>query len=647
MGAAGVDGARSVPVPILILALGVTVGAILLGMWGVTSGSRLVVYTGAVLGLASVTYLVAGRSLTATRGPTPPAIHPRYLRGLDVAIFAAIPVCVLIARAQPIGLPWEYSVLVAAIAAALLVRSVLGPSLIALFQLLLIATLERATIWYSAPVIGADSRAHADMTAYIVRNGTPVPNAVSYYHDYPGGHLMSSVVVFLTGLDVKPALFVALAGSGIVGLLVVYILTRRLFAERLRSPVTAALLATFIVAFSLWHRQRTALPIAQTLGLLFVPLLLYVTLYRSAERRFVALGVLAIATATISHNTTPVVMVLAFGTYALGELVMREPGWRRRLRGLLPVGAVLGFLSLFVWITTGYIHYHIGRIFDIFYLHDPITKRLSEPIGDANAGSGASDTVAAGFTDPGLYIGFDIMMMAVVVGMFGYLVFTMLITTGHWEELPAALTVMAGLVLCLVTAGFIVGSGNIGRVFPVTIVVVAPVFGYASAQLLGRQPAGTIIAILLVVSFPLVPLIGVSHGITHPGGSPVDSTERPGRYLTHADAAALDYARTHTRTVYADFYAYSSVPIQERNGARIQTPVVSLPRRTALPQRLLSSLDGRLLYRPRHPAFAEPPSTYEQLYDAGDTRVLNPVSLDEYRRTTHGPDRSHSATSSR
>ena len=621
MAAPGVDETTSGTISVLIIAIGVAAITVVVTAWGISSESRMVAYAGAVTALATVTYLVTGRSLPASKGFKPPDVPRQYLKGVDVAIFATIPICLILGRSRPIGLPWEYHLLVTAVATAILIRSVLDPSLVNLLQLLLVATLVRLNVWFSAPVIGKDSRAHADMTAYIVRNGAPIPKAITYNHDFPGGHLLSSAVVFVSGLGIKAALFVALAGSGIVGIVVVYQLTRRLFEERLRSPAIAALIAAFVVTFSLWHRQRSALPITQTLGLLFVPLLLHVTVFRSLNRRTGTLGVLVVATAVISHNTTPIVMLLAFGAYVLGEITIRGARWKNRVRRVFPVVSVLAFASLVIWTATGYINYHISRFLSVFSASDPVTERTGDP-----GGGGAVDTAVVGFGDPGLYVGFDIFLVGVVFGVLGYVMLTVFIRSDETGTLPGELILMAGLLLSMVTAGFVVGSGNIGRVFPVIIVVVAPVFGYGAGLLFEQWPVGTMITLLLVLSFPFVSAIGVSHGITHPGGSPADSTERPGRYLTHSEAAGLDYSRTYPSTVYADFYTYTSVSIDERKGGRKRTSIKSLPRTTALNRRVLSSIEGVVLYRPRPPVFTEPPARYDQVYHSGDARILDPTS---------------------
>ncbi|MFC6733706.1 hypothetical protein [Haladaptatus sp. DYSN1] len=466
-------------------------------------------------------------------------------RLMDATLLFAIAATGYLARLDPIGLPLVYYGSVAVLVGLLAFRIIYNPTRLALVYIVVVAILIRATIWHSAPVVGRDARMHMALGAYIASTGQVAPELVSYYHWYPVTHVLSGAVILFTGLTAKVSLFVAAAIQPVIAIGVVYCLIELLFPDA--DPVSrrrAALLGATLIVVSPWHVARTSVPIAQSLNLVFVTLVLYFAL-RSHQRIYLRLLIPIVALITFTHNLTPFILTFFLGMFVFVQLAGRLIGLPRVIYySRLVVFGVL-ILTVQYWIYISFFQLQVWRVLRLLRPSESLSARVDS--------SEITAKFAFSLADPLVQVGLELL---VYISLFIIAAFLVLRQLLRREATPATTWVVTvAFIFGMMTALHFVGEGTqIDRSFQNLSVLVAPVFAFVSLRLVRTRP-GKVFLVLVLVVFPASTLFAATAGVSNPMMSTTERTVGERTYLTDSEIAGAEHAIAYVEDpVFTDIY---------------------------------------------------------------------------------------------
>lgn len=542
---------------------------------------------------------------------------------LDIVVFALISSGFLIVIQSTGGAPDIVYWIVALSAGVIVLRILVDPSLLAMVQVILLSFLVRTSTWFSAPVIGRDSRLHQAIIANIVNTNDLIPASVTYYHYYPVSHIIGAEVASISDVDAKIASFIAITGSSIAGIVIMYLLVDRIISDS-ASPSKSSLLAAMFVATAPSHVQRGALPIAQTFGLGLVPVVLYAA-YRSDDIRFRLLAVFSVIPLVITHNLTPALLFTLLLVVTLGTVCIRKVG--------VESGNVtnFGFVLVAIGLLTTLYYYIIIDYFgmQIFRLHRVFLggQSISTDITSSRFASSAEFTLK----DPLLHLGSGLYIVAaafvvLVIGAANS------IRDGAISSRRYTWYMGVGSVFGVGGAAIALGGSELTfRALPFIMLVATLVVGAAFSQLDNGLVGRVAIVVMLLIS-PLLGVIAAENGIRNPGVTPTNRVQDVTVDMRSDELVAARFAINRIPKTRVDMYVYTSLIImslgQEHfnplsTGNDLRSRLESIGGITGLSAGSLVDCSSATLYRERYRNFPglEPPTRNSAIYNSGGARL--------------------------
>lgn len=485
----------------------------------------------------------------------------------DTCVFTIIGILALIPRTTELGLPLYYYWLLSGLAAVLAIKALLQPTRLMLLQLVLTAIVIRSSIWFSAPIVGRDPRFHQTFVEHVINQGTIVvgttPDLITYYGWYPMAHIGSAMTALITATPARQSMFLAIGFIYSISIVAVYLFTTNVLSSSLSSGNVhrAGLLAALVITFAPSHIERGGILIAQSLGVAFVPFILY-TISRLEDQRFVIIYIISVITVVITHNLTPMEVTFILFSLLIAQRLIQQatslftkfstPSYWRSIgtRHRLSAAVFVGVLTIIYWAYIGYFQLQVFRLERLFRAEDNIQSTTA-----------ASDLTAAyGFTlaDPVLHIGIDQFVFAAVFII--YIYFLIAYGTASLRRFPVSL-ILAGLfVYIALSLSVLSGHGealyDIMRALTGIGFIVAPIFGALACELKKSGTAGIAVVIFLLLLFPLSGVVAVSYGVPNSGIAPTERTAGTLDYLSASEKAALEQvlSENHQRRVITDEY---------------------------------------------------------------------------------------------
>jgi len=464
-------------------------------------------------------------------------------RILDAGLFLGIASVVALSRGATLGLSSAYYWALPVLTLAFAVRILVGPSRTTLYQIVLFAVVVRAAIWFSAPIVGVDSRVHLALIEFVARSGHLPPTEVSYYHWYPVAHVTAAVVSQLPVVTAKQAFFLTTGLYASLSVAVVY----RFAVVALRSVLDgddllrAALFAALLLAVAPWHVRRSGILIAQSIGMATIPFVLYAAI-RFRARQYVLLFVVFLGLIAFAHNLTPIlVSALLFALLASERLVEAVgryvPDWQMVGVGYgFPLVFATGVLTVQYWI---YIEY-----FDLQVLRLVLLLSLGTSFGGgAGSGSGLTNSNAFTLLDPFLHVGVEQLAFGALLTLFGYVALGERATDR--APVPMAVFLTASTVFLVFSATLLLGDWTRAvRVLPTVVLVVAPTFGFLAARTYASRSSTALLVVALLLSFTVAGAVAATFHTVNPAISP---TEEGGAqlYLGDGESAASEHLIRH------------------------------------------------------------------------------------------------------
>lgn len=471
---------------------------------------------------------------------------------LNSVIFIMIAISSVIGKTSTSGVSdWYYILII--ITVSLLAFRIASPHMevsIQLFQILLIGLVVRATPWYSYPVYGQD-RFHQTAVGYLVSTGNIVPEAITYYANFPSAHVLAAGYTLITGAIPKVGYF-SLGIVVAISLSAVYLLGREIL-----NDVRSALFATLFVAVASYHIKSGAEPFAQALFTGMVPFVFYLAFSQNRSyRRTGILFLLSIFAATV-QNIGPLVL---FGTCIAALTVTWcfkyiQPIFSTKslIADFYPtilLTSVIGIVGVYYYIIADYFRFQTMRI---VWLVDSITTQSpggQQTIEDTGV-SGVPAIELFGQDLPGV-----LMWAAPLLTIGGALVLTYLLLIysiiqddselGHIEYIS-----MATAIFLIFAIAFISG-GPAARAIPSVIILISPVIGWTLSQFIRNQPTmGRVVTVLII-------FCTVSSGVLTP---PVAKAELGNdnfrAWMSSDQTTAADFAIKYTDEAQTSFYIAS------------------------------------------------------------------------------------------
>lgn len=391
---------RAVPSSIVDFGAAGAVLATCIGLIFVTSPflSYILIAVGAGAGL----YLCSSILNQDENGATL-TLTDRQTTCFDISIFLLIASIIALHFATPGRVSNALYPLTAVVAAVIAIRILLGDRLLITgLQILLVTVAFRATIWYTYPVYGQDTRVHLALTENIAAAGKITGVVETYYQQYPGAHMFGAVVQHLADVPPNVGFFQSVGLTHVLSLVAVYLLV-----VKLCNCQRSALLATLTIALSGGHLHLGTELYAQTFANAMLPVLLYL-LYTSSDLRSYVLLLLISTLVVVTHNLLPIVLV-GFGATLLTisritDLFADDGTSIRRLPFIRASSAlsVITLGTLYYWQVTDYLSYQTNRIAKILNINRLIGSQKvdSESVsaGERGGSGGSGEQSTAGET---------------------------------------------------------------------------------------------------------------------------------------------------------------------------------------------------------------------------------------------------------
>jgi hypothetical protein len=544
-------------------------------------------------------------------------------RLLDTVVFGLLLAGFLIVKQHSRGVPDSVYWIVALSTGAIVLRILLKPSLVVLGQTILLSFLLRVSTWFSAPVIGKDSRLHQALISNIVQTNDLIPASVTYYHYYPVSHITGAEVALIGWVDAKIASFFAFTGASIIGIAIVYFLTERMVGGSAR-PSQGALFASLFVATAPSHISRSGLPIAQTVGLGLVPLVLYAA-YRSNDIRFRLLAVFSTLPLVITHNLTPTLLVTLLLVVTIADEIFKRVGG---ITGNVPQfkGSLfaIGLLSTFYYyIVIEYFGLQISRASRVFLGGQSIATDVSS--------SQFASTAHFTLLDPLLHSGSGLYVVAsaFVVVLIGE---ADSIQDGEIPYREYAWYAGAGVIFAVSGAAIAAGGSELTfRALPFLMLVASLVVGSA-CQKLDTGAIGRLAIVLMLLVSPMLAVVAAENGVRNPSVSPTNRVQDVPVDMQSNELAATRFATNRLAKTRMDRYVFSSVVLKslgerevdgQTNGGDILSRIDNLGATGDMTRNTLNNCSAATLYRERYRNFPglTPPQNRSAIYDSGGGRL--------------------------
>jgi hypothetical protein len=322
--------------------------------------SRIFFYIGAAIIVGSI-----GGVILAPSQP-PVTLHlPVDQRIIDCAIFVLISILVWIAFSTHIGAPLSFYILVVITLGLILARMLVSPSLWSLSQMLILALILRANLWYGARLVGRDSTNHLAYAKYIVESGHIIPETVAYYHFYPMSHIFAAIVSQVTAVPGKVGMFLSLGITATVSSLGVYLLARVTILAWRGSSINQRgwLLAALVTVIAPRLITRGGVVVAQTYAVGLLPFFLMLIPKRETDRSFLISVILLIAI-TLGHNLPPLLLFAIFSIVTIYIFTINRISNQREVNIEIKFIslAVIGVILFYHYIQSSYLDNQVGRI---------------------------------------------------------------------------------------------------------------------------------------------------------------------------------------------------------------------------------------------------------------------------------------------
>lgn len=530
----------------LIVAALVVLAGILSVFVGFYEAIRYLSYLGASTILAALLY--------AYTRHTPVAQFSSFSRQnrslLDASIFLLITAMALGSRLGN-GVPDAFYGLLFVTSLLIALRIRYLPSRFAILHILLFAIIIRIAIWHSAPVVGRDARLHVGIVEYIINFNKLFTQPTSYYRNYPISHVTGAITGTVADLGARQALFIGVSLTTTLLLTAIVATTRRIHNTR---ALQAGLYAALFISIFPSHVTRTSYPIAQTLGLGLLTVLLLLTVLPSSTRvQTITVAILGVM--IVTHNATPlfasIILASLFCCYHFIRLFER---WSlvqvpSMPRGLVSVGVlfIAAVSTVQFWSEIRYFKTQVNRIQVI--LLGP--GSASQDILSVSYGG-----TAYSLADPLLHLGIGLFLLAVLLGVAMLVNFRELaiddlsIAYGLWT--PATVVVLGLIGVSMITGG----TDRVFRALGALIVFAAPILGITVSRLGSRQ-AGILVVCVLVAVVPILSVVAADQGfrnsLTPPTNRDVTDSQA---HATASEVAGVSYSVELEQIVRVGPYLY-------------------------------------------------------------------------------------------
>jgi hypothetical protein len=220
--------------------------------------------------------------------------------------------------------------------------------------ILLAASLRWSVVFEYNSLVGSDLY-HSLLTSYITENGHIIPDtyviswadwiskSVRIYHDFPLMHIMVSEYTLVTSIaSYKDSLTMTIGFLEIIGLLFIFLMSRKMFADQ-----RIALLATLLLAVSAPYIHWGIEAIPQSFGVGLFIILVYLILKAQKERSRPAsvLFMLVLAAMMFAHTVSSFIVLLTIFLLSL-SFVLTSRLMRGSSADYRPIDIQVTLLSL-------------------------------------------------------------------------------------------------------------------------------------------------------------------------------------------------------------------------------------------------------------------------------------------------------------
>ncbi len=337
-------------------------GLILLILAAAVFGSLLLLQVSVILLLASGVYLL----WRIRRRPSPiekdvaeaqdaPVLRPRFSQLLDIAFWGLFITSLVIISQEAYARPLSFLLLVSVMAAILAVEIFTGKkTAYCLIKIAVIGILLRASAWYQFPsATGTDPILEVNIIRQLLATGH-MGDFMFGYNYYPIAHIFTAFTSFTTGLGPKDSFFV-LAVIEVISLVFLFLVGRQLFNKKI------GLLAALIVVVFDWHIYWGFWIKAQTLGIAWLPMLIFLLSASRQKGRALPFSILIILVISLTILTHPfataaavTIIIIAWLSFMICKNLQAEEKFEQ------PV--TLTMVLLFLVATLGYWMYASGFI---------------------------------------------------------------------------------------------------------------------------------------------------------------------------------------------------------------------------------------------------------------------------------------------
>jgi len=503
-----------------------------------------------------------------------------------------------------------------------------------LFFVLLLGTVLRANIWFSAPHFSRDPRLHVAITGFIRETGRMVPRPVDDYHDYPIADILSGITSILTGADGKHAVFLSLSLAGILGAAFVYLFVRKLFEE---EAETMAAYAAFFFSMSAFNFVLTAGPKPQTLSATLFVVAIFASQLGSKLKRTLLIFFVG-AVMIFTHVLAPLVLAAVLLFYYLTSVTVRElkarygrPAPYVRHTTALSLGLITLVMILQQYHEVGHFRIQFLRVFGAF-----IPSRGGAQSFATGSTRVTTTEILLGLDHIFLQAG-DFLLAGLLIGITGVTFLYYRVFHARREVVPDRWVIASFLMYAGFSIVFFAQATQARRAAVALLAVSAPAIIYSLYWFHQRWDiVGRAVVVGLLVS-------SVYLGIANPGVYLIERSSGFVPVLYASEVAMLQHFNDHATPAirdgriqgYSDSYTRTSGYMEwvegghETDRAVYYTEHIRGIDEHRMSGRAVADVtaggnDSVFLYRSYYAGFsdAKPPPTSETIYTSGDAMIL-------------------------
>lgn len=276
-----------------------------------------------------------------TGAPSAPLLQPRFSQLLDIAFWGTFITSLFLISQEAYARPLSFLILISIMSSILAIQIFANKNTAyCLLKVLIIAVLLRASVWYQFPgPVGRDPIVELDYVRQLVAVGHTGLHMGAYMH-YPVAHILSASTHFATGLGLKDSFFI-LGVIEVMSLVFLFLIGRELFDKKI------GLLSTLIMAVCNWHILWGFWMKGMTLGVAWLPILLFFLL---ASRRkgmrlpLLIFSILIIFLVILTHTVSSLVILVTLVMAWLSSLICKALPGKEKFEQ--PVTSAIVMLSL-------------------------------------------------------------------------------------------------------------------------------------------------------------------------------------------------------------------------------------------------------------------------------------------------------------